>query len=148
MYPEIRFEGCRNLDIYAGRGTANLRFDNCSLSRIVKDASPFTGRFGFMNTEFVPEVDETLKQIYDLDAELGVSFSDCTVYMPEQAGQKMPEWLSKIGFFELNNRVRFNHSNTRLGNDIIQYCNSKSIKINPQFVGMLKSHHELEGENI
>ena len=148
LYPEIRFEGCRNLDIYAGRGTANLRFDNCSLSRIVKDASPFTGRFGFMNTEFVPEVDETLKQIYDLDAELGVSFSDCTVYMPEQAGQKMPEWLSKIGFFELNKRVRFNHSNTRLGNDIIQYCNSKSIKINPQFVGMLKSHHELEGENI
>lgn len=144
LYPEIRFEGCRNLDIYAGQGTANLRFDSCSVSRVVKDTSPFAGSFGFVNTEFVPEVDETLKQIYNLDAELGVSFSDCTVYMPERAGQKMPEWLMKIGFLQLNKQVRFNHSNTRLGNDIIQYCKSKSIKINPQFVRMIASHHELE----
>lgn len=148
LYPEIRFEGCRNMDIYAGKGTANLRFDNCSVSRIVKDAAPFRGRFGFMNTEFVPEVDETLKQIYNLDAELGVSFSDCTVYMPEKAGEKMPEWLTKIGFLQINKQVRFNHSNTRLGNDIIQYCKSKSIKINPGFVRMLGSHHELESETI
>ena len=149
LYPDIRFEGCRNMDIYAGKGTANLRFDNCSISRITKAvATPFKGRLAFTNSEFVPEVEDTAERIYDLDAELGVSFSDCTVYMPEKAGQKMSDWLAKIGFLQINKQVRFNHSNTRLGNDIIQYCKSRSIKLDPNFIGMLKSHHELESETL
>ncbi|MDO8992864.1 MAG: hypothetical protein Q7U83_07365, partial [Daejeonella sp.] len=148
LYPDIRFEGCRNMDIYAGKGTANLRFENCSISRITKDVSPFKGRLSFTNSEFVPEVEAGAERIYDLDSELGVSFSDCALHMPEKAGQKMSEWLSKIGFLQINKQVRFNHSNTRLGNDIIQYCKSNSIKLNPNFIGMLKSHHELESDNI
>ena len=101
----------------------------------------------FTNSEFVPEVEEGAERIYDLDSELGVSFSDCTIYIPEKAGKKLPECLSKIGFVQINKQVRFNHSNTRLGNDIIQYCKSKSIKLDPNFIGMLKSHHELESDN-
>ncbi len=148
LYPDIRFEGCRNMDLYAGEGTANLRFENCSINRISKTAAkPFKGRLSFTNSEFVPEVEEGAERIYDLDSELGVSFSDCTIYIPEKAGKKLPECLSKIGFVQINKQVRFNHSNTRLGNDIIQYCKSKSIKLDPNFIGMLKSHHELESDN-
>ncbi len=146
LYPDISIEGCRNMDIYLGKGTAYMRFSNCSLSRIAKSASSFTGRLSFTNSEFIPEVEDTAERIYDLDAELGVSFSDCTVYLPEKQDRKMPDWLTKIGFIQINKQVRYNHSNTRLGNDIIQYCKSKSIKLNPDFIGMLKSHYELDAE--
>jgi hypothetical protein len=148
LYPDIRFEGCRNMDLYVGKGNANLRFENCSISRISKEISDFKGRLSFTNSEFVPEIEDGAEKIYDLDSELGVSFTDCTVYLPERAGQKNYEWLNKIGFFQINKQVRFNHSNTRLGNDIIQYCKSKSIKLDANFIAMLKSHHELESETI
>ncbi|HEY1063395.1 MAG TPA: hypothetical protein VGE44_16985 [Daejeonella sp.] len=146
LYPDIRFEGCRNMDLYTGNGTANLRFENCTISRITKNVPPFKGRLSFTNSEFIPEVEASAERIYDLDSELGVSFSDCTVYMPEKSGQKMSDWLFRIGFIQINKQVRFNHSNTRLGNDIIQYCKSKSIKLDSNFIGMLKSHHELDAE--
>lgn len=148
LYPDIKFEGCRNMDIHIGQGTANLRFENCSISRVAKDKTPFAGRLLFTNSEFVPEAENSSERIYDLDTELGVSFSDCTVYLPAKNGQKLPDWLPKIGFIQINKQVRFNHSNTRLGNDILQYCKSKSIKLDSKFIGMLKSHHELESDNI
>jgi hypothetical protein len=136
------------MDLHVGKGNANLRFENCSISRISKEISDFKGRLSFTNSEFVPEIEDGAEKIYDLDSELGVSFTDCTVYLPERAGQKNYEWLNKIGFFQINKQVRFNHSNTRLGNDIIQYCKSKSIKLDANFIAMLKSHHELESETI
>jgi hypothetical protein len=35
--------------------------------------------------------------------------------------------------------------NTRLGRDILNHLRSRGVTLTPAFIGMLKSHHELEG---
>jgi hypothetical protein len=113
---------------------------------IEKDNLEFSGRISFSDCEFEPSIDDQSKISYNLDSELGVSFTDCIVYFPKVKGQTPLEQLDKIGFLKLNKQVRFNHSNTRLGNDILLYCLSKGIKLEPKFIGMLRSHHELDPE--
>lgn len=147
LYPDIQIRDCNNLRVYMGKGSGNLRFDNCSVQTIEKDTGEFKGRLSFNGCEFDPSINEGLNVCFDLDSELGVSFTDCIVYMPRARGLAVSEGLNKIGFLKLNKQVRFNHSNTRLGNDIIQYCKAQGIKLEPKFIGMLKSHHELEAEN-
>ena len=58
-----------------------------------------------------------------------------------------PEALTLVDFMEFNKSVSYNHVNSRLGNDIINYYKSKGVKIKPEFISMLKSHHELEDKN-
>lgn len=147
LYPDIRIRDCNNLRVYMGKGSGNLRFDNCSVQTIEKDAAEFKGRLSFNGCEFDPSINEGVNVCYDLDSELGISFSDCIVYMPRAKDKAASDSLNKIGFLKLNKQVRFNHSNTRLGNDIIQYCKAQGIKLEPRFIAMLKSHHELEAES-
>jgi hypothetical protein len=147
LYPDIRIQDCNNLRAYLGKGSGNLKFENCTIQTIEKDAGEFSGRLSFTGCEFEPLIDDQSKISYDLDSELGVSFTDCIVYLPKVKDQPSSEQLDKIGFLKLNKQVRFNHSNTRLGNDIIQYCKSKGIKLEPKFIGMLRSHHELDAES-
>lgn len=144
LFPEIRFTDCKNLEAHLGSGTANLNFENCSISRITKDQGVFRGRSSFSGCEFLPVCADVKKIFYDLEAELGVSFTNCTVYLPVINGKPEPERIDLIGFLEINKRVRFNHLNTRLGNDIIQYYKKLGIRFLPQFIEKLKSHHELE----
>ena len=148
LYPDIKILDCNNLRVNMGKGSGILRFDNCSVQTIEKDAGEFKGRISFNGCEFDPSKKEGTKVCYDLDSELGVSFSNCIVYMPKVKGVAASEGLNKIGFLKLNKQVRFNHSNTRLGNDIVEYCKVQGIKLEAKFITMLKSHHELEGENI
>jgi hypothetical protein len=56
-----------------------------------------------------------------------------------------PDLVDRLGFLVLNKAVSYNHVNTRLGRDILSYCRSRGITLTPAFIGMLKSHHELEG---
>ena len=146
LYPDIRIQDCNNLRAYLGRGSGNLKFENCTIQTIEKDNPEFSGRLSFSDCEFEPSIDDQSKISYNLDSELGVSFTDCIVYFPKFKGQTPLEQLDKIGFLKLNKQVRFNHSNTRLGNDILLYCLSKGIKLEPKFIGMLRSHHELDPE--
>lgn len=147
LYPDIRIEDCDNLRLNMGTGSGNLRFDNCSIQMIEKDGGEFKGRLSFNECEFDPIVESGSKTCYDLDSELGVSFTDCIVYMPKNKSAKASEAIHATGFLKLNTQVRFNHSNTRLGNDILRYCKAEGIKLEPKFIAMLKSHHELEAES-
>lgn len=147
LYPDIRIQDCNNMRAFLGKGTASVKFENCTVQTIEKDAEEFSGRLSFSGCEFDPLIDDQPKICYDLDSELGVSFTDCIVYLPKVKDQPSSDHLDKIGFLKLNKQVRFNHSNTRLGNDIIQYCKSKGIKLEPKFIGMLRSHHELDAES-
>ena len=147
LYPDIRIQDCHNLRAYLGKGSGNLKFENCTIQTIEKDNLEFSGRLSFSDCEFEPSMDDQSKISYNLDSELGVSFTDCIVYLPKVKDQTSFEQLDKIGFLKLNKQVRFNHSNTRLGNDILLYCLNKGIKLEPKFIGMLRSHHELDPEN-
>lgn len=146
LYPEIKFEGCKNLNAYVGKGTANLKFEDCSISSISKNEGSFKGRLFFSNCEFEPLIDDARQVFYSLEAELGVSFTNCILYAPRIKGQKAVAEFDRNGFVQINRTVRFNHLNTRLGNDIIQSYKTGKINLSAQFIDMLKSHHELEPE--
>ena len=82
---------------------------------------------------------------FRLDTELGTSFVNCLVHAPAVEDVPRPDLVDRLGFLVLNKAVSYNHLNTRLGRDILNYCRSRGITLTPAFIGMLKSHHELEG---
>src|SRR5690606_22830305 len=88
------------------------------------------------------------KPFYSLASELGTSFINCIIHAPQVNGSFFPELTDRYDFIQINRKLRFNHLNTRLGKDLIQYYKGKGIAIKPQFISMLKSHHELESEEV
>ena len=86
--------------------------------------------------------------IYPLNAELGVSFINCTLHAPQIGDKLKPEFFDRLDFVQLNRKVRHNHTGTQLGNDVLKYCRDKNIKLSQNFIAMLKSHHALESEEV
>ncbi len=149
LHPSIKFNDCKNIVLKNSEAVSDMYFDNCSISALQADEKkPLRGRMIFTRTTFLPVLKNDDKNIYQLNSEQGTSFTDCIVYAPQFNGQSRPELLGKTGFIEFNRKVRFNHSNTILGKNIIDYYNTKGTSPNPKFISMLKSHYQLEPELV
>jgi len=149
LYPKVLFSNCENICAYLRSGIADVSFERCSIDRLAaSDAKPFKGSLAFDNCVFAPNATENISPFLALDAELGTSFTNSTLHAPRVAGKPRPELVDLIGFIQLNKTVQHYHLNTRLGNDILQYCKSKNITLKPQFIQMLKAHHALESETV
>ena len=112
------------------------------------DKQAMRGRFSFSNSFFQPAAKTAGEIRFSLSTELGTSFTNCTIHSPRIGGILKPELVNHLNFVQINKVVRFNHLNTLLGRDIINYYRAKGIPFNPEFISMLKSHHELESENV
>jgi hypothetical protein len=149
LYPEIRVARCNSIAAYFGGNAAEVVFDQCKIARLTgSDNNVMPGSLTFSNCKFEAAVKNSDKSFYMLGTELGTSFVNCVVYAPMVDDVPRPELSDKLGFIQLNKSVHYNHVNTRLGNDILNYCKSKGLKISPAFVRMLKSHHDLESPAV
>jgi len=149
LYPEIRLIACQYVTAKFGNNALTADFDKCSLSAITgNENGTMPGSFDFMACVFRPAARDDRKNFYALAASLGTSFTNCTVHAPKINGISRPELNDRYGFLELNKRVRHNHLNTRLGNEIINYYKTREMVIKMRFIEMLKGHHELEPEQV
>ncbi|MFA4868406.1 MAG: hypothetical protein WC623_09420 [Pedobacter sp.] len=149
LYPEIRMVDCKNVVAMFGDSKVDVAFDRCSLSSVSgTNEGKMPGRFTFNNCLFRPTSKSEMTHYYLLKAELGTSLTNCTISAPVINGMHKPEQIDRFDIIVPNKTVRYNHLNTQLGNDIIAYYKQKGLAINPKFISMLKSHHQLEAENI
>lgn len=149
LYPEIQFVNCNDLVADFGGSTAGVSFDKCSINSLSGHSKKnMPGRFTFSNCYFQPAAKSIENITLSLSTELGTSFTNCTIHSPRINGILKPELVNRLGFIQINKVLRFNHLNTLLGRDIINYYRSKGVSFNPKFISMLKSHHELESENV
>ena len=145
LYPSIGFSDCSNLKVHLGDISGTVEVRNSEL--IGFDAgreNGFEGKILFDNCSFQAEVPDSASELFVIRAKSGVSFSNCEVNMPLLSGKPDFESLGKISFLKLNEQMRFNHLNTRLGGDVLEELEERKIKLKPAFISMLKGHHELE----
>jgi hypothetical protein len=146
LYPEIRVTRCHGISAHFGGNAADVVFDQCRITRVTgSDSNVMPGALTFRDCRFEAAVQNSDKPFYLVGTELGTSFVNCIVYAPKVDNASRPDLADRLGFLVLNKSVSYNHVNTRLGHDILNYCKSRGVKLSPAFIRMLKSHHELEG---
>lgn len=149
LYPEIRLLNCKSVVARLGNNIVDFNLERCSVSAITgNENEAMPGRFSFLNCLFRPEAREIRKEFYVLSSALGTSFTNCTIHAPKINGTVKPELTDLNGFVHINKLVRYNHLNTQLGNDVINYYRNKGIAFSKQFIDMLKSHHQMETGKI
>jgi len=138
LYPSILFSNCSNIVIQHDGYIANLFFEKCGITNITGDETkPLKGRFGFSNCEFNPTIRSETEKVYSLSSSSGTFFSNCIVNPPVYFGKERIDLFDKIGFMQLNKKVDFNHSNTSLNKNIIEFYKNE---IDPQFLLKLKGY--------
>jgi hypothetical protein len=55
-----------------------------------------------------------------------------------------PEMVNRTSFMKLNITVRHYHLNTTLGNRVVEHYRRKGLELNPDFIAMLRLHHDME----
>jgi len=150
LYPKIYITNCTSISIDLGKAIACILIEKSTIHRINSEKDhPIQGELSFLNCKFLPIIGKDRIKPFNLSTELGTSFINCVFHLPRVNQKTEPEALPElIDFFKINKFVCYNHLNSRLGRDILNYCKSNSIDLKPDFISMLKSHHELEDKNI
>lgn len=139
LSPEIRVVNCHHFSAELA-GAAGLRVERSQVGALKADLQ---GELSLADCRLQPAGKAGETVFYKLAATAGTSFTNCTVHAPVVDGTPKPSLVDTYGFIKLNKTLRFNHLNTRLGQEIL-----KEVKLQPRFVRMLASHHELEGESM
>lgn len=148
LYPKIKFSNCNNL-VVKSTGIADFSVEDCNVAGFNSDSGTLIqGRLVFTRCNFYPAIKDNMQSIYNLSSLGGTSFTDCKIFAPVLKDKMRPDLFDKNGIVTINKTVRFNHTNTLLGSDILNYYRGKGITLSPKFISMLKSHHELETENV
>ncbi|RPE07969.1 hypothetical protein EGT74_12900 [Chitinophaga lutea] len=138
LYPEIRIVNCHQFSASLAGG-ASLRIERSETGAL---QTALEGELSLSDCRLKPVVKGSAP-LYRLAASSGVSFTNCTVHAPVVDGVVKPAMVNEYGFIKLNKTLRFNHLNTRMGQEVL-----KEVKLLPAFVRMLQGHHELEPENL
>lgn len=149
LYPKVSIKNCRHVVADFGNNVVEANVEHSILAKVAGNSrGAMPGRFDFSNCLFRPAAPSAEKVFYALESELGTSFTNCTFHAPIINGNIQPELFDLNGCVEVNKVVKYNHLNTQLGNDVINYYKSKNIAFNPKFIAILKNHHQLEPENV
>lgn len=149
LYPEIRISGCHGFSGYFGGSIADVYIERSIISRLTaEEGGPMRGKLAFADCTFKADVRDDSADFFALSAELGTSFTNCILAAPSVGGEDRPDLADRSGFIEINRRVRYNHLNTRLGNDLLKHIRESGTTLNSRFISMLKNHHELESDTV
>ena len=141
LYPKLVFTDCDGLLIYLENCAASVFMDRCSVNSVT--AIKLTGDINFSNCRLQPDV-QNGGDFYALESSLGARFTNCIIHAPVIGGKIAPELIEKISFIEINKSLRHCHLNTSLGAEVLGHLRSRGIKLEPGFISMMRSHHELE----
>lgn len=146
LVPFIRFKDCENLICDVAGNSAEIEFDNCVLNDVrLSPDNRYKGSVLFKDCKFRPLSN---KISIDPESVLGTCFINCVLMLPLQSSSSTAAPLSVYKFIELNKFVKYNHVNTRLGQDVLAWSRNKGIKLLPEFINKLKSNHELESDTV
>ncbi len=148
LFPSLSIVNCSHLKLKLDDVPANVFVKGAEIAQLEAGKTEnFAGKIFFENCSFRfvqgADKDEALGKIR---AKTGISFTNCEINIPVRNALPVPELLEKIDFLKINVRVRHNHINTRLGADLLGHLSARKIKLKKEFIGMLRSHHELEEE--
>lgn len=139
LYPEVRITNCHYITAEMA-GSASLRIERSQVGTL---KAALRGELSLSDCKLRPVTKGGEPSFYSLSADAGTSFTNCILHAPLVDGVAKPALIDRYGFIQINKRLRFNHLNTRLGQEVL-----KEVKLLPRFVRMLQGHHELEGENL
>lgn len=149
LYPQLRITRCNDLTAHLGGNIAEVIIDQCRVARLTGDnKNSMPGALTFDNCIFHAVVTESASQLFMLRTILGTSLINCMIYAPEVDNTSRPDLTDRLGFIRINKEVHFNHINTRLGSDILNYYKGRGIELSGRFIAMIKSHHELEPTSV
>jgi hypothetical protein len=148
LYPEFRFLNCKGLAADFGGNIADVSFERCAITKLSGGKRGMPGKFSLKECLLQPSAHQVQNISFILESELGTSFTNCTLHSPRINGEFKPELVDHINFIKMNKEVKYNHLNTSLGRDIINYYKSKGETLKPEFLSMLKCHHELETTHV
>ncbi|WP_139602588.1 hypothetical protein [Paenibacillus hemerocallicola] len=142
LYPKIDFVQVGDFwghfkgtaaDVTVQRSTVNC-MDNYS-------GGQMRGRLVLDNCDIRADAVDDGKVLYTLTSQFGTTFLNCTVHAPILNGTTRPDLLSRCGFIEMNQKLQYNHVNTSLSKQVIDYFAAQGNPVQPEFYAMLKSHH-------
>lgn len=140
-YVSIRIDDLPHVVIKLSSIKADVSIQHATVHQVkLGGQDPFDGEIQFANCRFEPEVFDEGVDIFRLEASHGASFTNCRWHMPRQHGKEVGAWLNRTGVFVLNQSVRFNHINSRLGNDVLSYLANQGIKVRKKFMRDLFMH--------
>lgn len=146
LYPSVSIVNCDHLNALLGDSLASVVVRNCIVGQFSAGKNrDFKGKVFFENCTFQPNLTpEAPSPHYRIQTRTGISFQNCEVNLPVLDGNLSPERLDTIDFLKINGPLLHNHLNTRLGADVISYLSAKGIRLEKEFIGRIRSHHELE----
>ncbi len=150
LYPSVTIANCDPLHAQLGDVLAAVHVTGSTVGQFTAGKErDFNGKILFENCSFRAHVSsEKNEPLYKIRAKTGVSFSHCEINLPVHNDRPLPDLLDSVDFLKINRLVRHNHVNTRLGPDVSAYLSARQTRLKKEFIGMMKSHHELEEENI
>lgn len=144
LYPRIHFTGCENLALDLGGAIAETLIEDSTVSKLHSGtAIKLAGGITMVNCRFIPKIGDAITKPYQIAVDSEVSFINCVFHSPRLNGEIKPELLHLIDLIKINESVRCNHVNSRLGRDIHDYLNAVAIPLKKEFISKLQSNYEI-----
>lgn len=144
LYPRIHFSNCNNLSIDIGGAMSQLFIEHCVVSHLSTGmAKKLIGEVSLFGCKLVPQIFDLELKPYYIETETGASFINCVFYLPRYNETIKPELLEFTDLIKINKSVKHNHVNSRLGRDILEFLDSKSIRLKKGFIRKLQSNYEI-----
>lgn len=142
LYPDIHFSFCDGLKVDLAGAAANVWVDKSIITKLTTGTEQILGEITFNSSRFVPELAEARTPSY-LQAKYGANFINCTFHLPRQNGELIPELSLMEHILKINEYVRYNHVNSRLGTDIREYLQQNAVALKDDFMRNLQSNYEI-----
>ncbi|WP_257668315.1 hypothetical protein [Parapedobacter tibetensis] len=145
LYLDIRIHDCQNFVGVFNGCIARLVINHTTVAALhCTGTDGMSGSVSFQDCAFLPVFEVEKPDFYRLATTLGTSFVNCMVHVPKIGGALRPDLLSGFDFIAINKFLKYNHVNTRLGRDLIKYCEDANEVVSNAFIAMLKNHHDME----
>lgn len=145
LYPKIDFINVGPFFGHFKGAVADVYFNRSTINCIdAFEGGRLRGKLVFDHCDIQASAEFSERNFYHLGTELGVYFINCTVHAPIVGGMPRPDLLPWYEFIDVNKKLAYNHLNTKLSNELIDYFTNNGEPLRPEFIEMLKSHHESE----
>ncbi|RKN78811.1 hypothetical protein [Paenibacillus ginsengarvi] len=145
LYPKIDIVNCGDFFGHFKGAIADVYFSDCTVNCVdAYEGGPMRGRIAFDNCHIQADTVDDGKAFYSLSSTGGVSFVGCTIHAPIVDGAQRPELLSRYDFIDVNRTLHYHHLGTRLSKRIMDHY----APVAPEYIAMLKSHHESESPQM
>ncbi len=145
LYPKIDFINVGEFFGHFKGAVADVYFNRSTINCVdAYEGGPLRGRIVFDNCDIRARAEFSDRNFYHLGTMLGVYFINCTAHAPIVGGVSRPDLLHWYEFIEVNRKVAYNHLNTKLSKELMDYFANNGNPLRPEFIEMLKSHHQEE----